>query len=98
HQPRRGALSHKPIQRHAQEVVQQNQRDIADHLARVATRWHPERLVLGGPVEARTARRQELPDSLQGSYVELEAGGLEDERAQEILADPLRALAQPASQ
>src|SRR5699024_7158835 len=47
HQPRRGALSHKQIQRHAQEVVQQNQRDIADHLARVATRWHPERIVLG---------------------------------------------------
>ncbi|HLR27846.1 MAG TPA: hypothetical protein VK086_04060 [Ruania sp.] len=98
HQPRRGALSHKQIQRHAQEVVQQNQRDIADHLARVATRWHPERIVLGGPVEARTALRQELPDSLQNSYVELEAGGLDDERAQEILADHLRDLAEEISQ
>jgi|SRR5690625_1586826 len=98
HQPRRGALSHKQIQRHAQEVVQQNQRDIADHLARVATRWHPERIVLGGPVEARTALRQELPDSLQSSYVELEAGGLDDERAQEILADHLRDLAEEISQ
>lgn len=98
HQPRRGALSHKQIQRHAQEVVQQNQRDIADHLARVATRWHPERLVLGGPVEARTALREELPDSLQSSYVELEAGGLDDERAQEILADHLRDLAEEISQ
>src|SRR5699024_9609446 len=85
HQPRRGALSHKQIQRHAQEVVQQNQRDIADHLARVADRWHPERIVLGGPVEARTALRHELPDSWQDRYVELEAGGLDDERAQEVL-------------
>lgn len=98
HRPRRGALSHKQIQRHAQEVVEQNQRDVADHLARVAEEWHPELVVLAGPVEARTALRNELPGSLTDSHVEIEAGGRDDQRGQEVLADRLGELAEEIGQ
>ena len=93
HKPREGALSHKQIQRRADEVAKQNLREVAEHLEDSATRRRPDLVVLAGEVQGRTTLREELPASLQQHYAEVQAGGISDDGAEEALADELRALA-----
>lgn len=93
HKPREGALSHKQIQRRADEAVKQNVREVAEHLDAVAKAWKPDRVVLAGEVQGRTALRDELPAALQNEYVEIDAGGVSDDGAEEALADELRRIA-----
>src|SRR5699024_9607573 len=54
HKPREGALSHKQIQRRADEVAKQNLREVAEHIAASATRRRPDLVVLAGEVQGRT--------------------------------------------
>ncbi|SLM97216.1 baeRF2 domain-containing protein [Brevibacterium yomogidense] len=93
HKPREGALSHKHIQRRADEVVKQNVRDVADHLDAVAKRWKPDLLVLAGEVQGRTALRDELSAALRDDYAEVTSGGVSDDGAEDALADELHRLA-----
>ncbi|WP_035767954.1 hypothetical protein [Arthrobacter castelli] len=93
HKPREGALSHKQIQRRADEAVKQNVRGVAEHLDQAATSWKPDLVVLAGEVQGRTALRDELPKALQDHYVEIDSGGVEDEDAEEALAGELRKAA-----
>lgn len=93
HKPREGALSHKQIQRRRDEVVKQNVREVAEHIEAAARRFHPDLVVLAGEVQGRTALRDEMPPALQDAYVEVDAGGISDEGAEEALAQELRRLA-----
>lgn len=93
HKPREGALSHKQIQRRADEAVKQNVREVAEHLDAVAKKWKPDLVVLAGEVQGRTALRDELSSALQNEYAEIDAGGVSDDGAEEALADELRRLA-----
>lgn len=97
HKPREGALSHKNIQRRADEVVKQNLREVADHLDAVAKAWKPDLVVLAGGVEGRTALRNELPPALQDHFTETDAGGVDDDGAEEALANELHRLAEDLS-
>lgn len=93
HTPREGALSHKQIQRRADEVVKHNAREVAHRLAAVAKAWCPDRVVLAGEVQGRTALRDELTSALLDQYTEIESGGVSDDGAEEALAYELRRLA-----
>src|SRR5699024_1983376 len=86
HKPREGYMSHKQIQRRADEAVHRNAVDIADHLTRTADRFHPEMLVLAGPVEGRTAVHGELPEHLARICVEADRGGDQDSGAEAALS------------
>lgn len=97
HKPREGALSHKNIQRRADEVVKQNLREVADHMDAVAKAWKPNLVVLAGGVEGRTALRNELPSALQDHFTETDAGGVDDDGAEEALANELHRLAEDLS-
>ena len=97
HKPREGALSHKNIQRRADEVVKQNLREVADHMDAVAKAWKPDLVVLAGGVEGRTALRNELPPALQDHFTETDAGGVDDDGAEEALANELHRLAEDLS-
>lgn len=98
HKPREGALSHKQIQRRADEVAKQNLREVAEHIAASATRRRPDLVVLAGEVQGRTMLRDELPAALREHYAEAQAGGSSDEGAEEALADELRTLAAGVSE
>lgn len=93
HKPRQGALSHNQIQRRADEAVKQNARGVVEHLEKVADRWMPDVLVLAGEVQGRTALRDELPVALSEITTEVEAGGTDDDGAEQALADALRETA-----
>lgn len=86
HKPREGYMSHKQIQRRADEAVHRNAADIAAHLGRTADRFRPEMLVLAGPVEGRTAVHGELPEYLTRICVEADRGGDQDAGAEAALA------------
>src|SRR5699024_4662656 len=93
HKPREGALSHRQIQRRAEEAVKQNVRDVADHLASVAKKFQPHLVVLAGEAQGRTALAAELPKDLAAISVEADRGGNDDSAAEEALAEQLRELA-----
>ncbi len=93
HKPREGALSHKQIQRRAEETVSRNAKDIAAHIDTVATRFAPEVLVLAGEVQARTAVRQELSKHLADRLVETDRGGRDEHASDEALTDALLRIA-----
>ncbi|HLR44610.1 MAG TPA: hypothetical protein VK065_05410 [Brevibacterium sp.] len=97
HKPREGALSHKNIQRRADEVVKQNVREVAEHMDAVAKSWKPDLVVLAGGVQGRTALRNELSPALQEHFTETDAGGAEDDGAEEALANELHRLAEELS-
>lgn len=90
HKPREGALSHRRIQRRAEEAVKQNVRDVADHLASVAKKLRPHLLVLAGEAQGRHALGDELPKDLAEISVHADRGGLDDSGAEEALAEQLR--------
>lgn len=75
HKPREGALSHKQIQRTADEAAKQNIRDVVERLSTVANRWQPDVLVLAGEVQGRKRLHEELPKDLQGIAREVDSGG-----------------------
>ncbi|MDS2172787.1 hypothetical protein Q7C18_08780 [Nesterenkonia sp. CL21] len=89
HKPREGALSHRQIQRRADEVVTQNARSVAERLESLAARWRPDAVVLAGEVQGRTALAEELPASLKSITHVAERGGIGDEAAEEALAEDL---------
>ncbi|SMY13027.1 hypothetical protein [Brevibacterium jeotgali] len=97
HKPREGALSHKNIQRRADEVVKQNVREVAEHMDSVAKTWKPDLIVLAGGVQGRTALRNELSPALREHFTETDAGGVDDDGAEEALANELHRLAQDLS-
>ncbi|GAA1174814.1 hypothetical protein [Nesterenkonia xinjiangensis] len=92
HKPREGALSHRQIQRRADEVVKQNARSVAEHVERLATRWRPDALVLAGEIQGRTALAEELPASLGEITHVAERGGIGDDAAEEALSEDLRLI------
>ncbi|MDN6637463.1 MAG: hypothetical protein L0L05_03835, partial [Yaniella sp.] len=57
HKPREGALSHKQIQRRADEATKQNLREVAEHLDETSAKWHPDVVVLAGEVQGRNELR-----------------------------------------
>lgn len=98
HKPREGALSHKQIQRTADEAAKQNIRDVVERLSTIANRWQPDVLVLAGEVQGRTRLQEELPEDLRGIAQEVESGGGipsggADEGAERALAEDISALA-----
>lgn len=93
HKPRGQALSHKQIQRRAHETVEQNAREIAEHLQSVAKQWRPDVLVLAGEVQGRTAVHEALPEALARICHQTDSGGTVDEAAEEALTAALRELA-----
>lgn len=93
HKPREGALSHKQIQRHSDEVVKQNAKEAAAHLERVSRSWSPDVLVIAGEVQGRTALKAELPAALENIVTEVSGGGTENDKAEEILAESLGEIA-----
>ncbi|GAB3193011.1 baeRF2 domain-containing protein [Nesterenkonia suensis] len=90
HKPREGALSHRQIQRRADEVVTQNARSVAEHMERLASRWRPDAVVLAGEIQGRTTLAEELPASLEEITHIAERGGIGDEAAEEALSEDLR--------
>jgi hypothetical protein len=97
HKPRGNALSHKQIQRRADEAVKHNVREAAEYIGRAAQAWSADLVVLGGEVQGRTSLRDELPVALQNKYIEIEAGGITDESAEEALAEELGRVAEQFS-
>lgn len=93
HKPREGALSHKQIQRHSDEVVKQNAKEAAEHLEYLKRSWSPDILVIAGEVQGRSALRAELSKALENLVTEVDSGGTEDEKAEQVLADSLREIA-----
>lgn len=75
HKPRRGWLSHKQIQRRADEAAGHNAKDIVERVREAAAAFRPEVLVLAGTVEARTTIREVLPEDLATIAVETDRGG-----------------------
>lgn len=96
HKSRGGDLSHKQSQRRADEAAHRNARDIIDNLERHAQRFHPDVLVLAGHVQGRTAVREDLGESLSQICVEAERGGVQDNAAEDALAEQLDEIAQAA--
>ncbi|MDN6151029.1 MAG: hypothetical protein L0I91_06320 [Yaniella sp.] len=93
HKPREGALSHKQIQRRADEATKQNLREVAEHLDETSAKWHPDVVVLAGEVQGRNELRDELSDVLRDMAREAENGGTDDDAAEEALAEELRSIA-----
>lgn len=98
HQPREGALAHRTFQRRAEEAVQQNARDIAAHLESAARSFAPDVLVLAGETQGRAAVSDALSEKLRSLCTQVERGGTDDDRAEEVLADELRDLAARATE
>lgn len=98
HKPREGALSHKQIQRTADEAAKQNIRDVVERLSSVANRWQPDVVVIAGEVQGRKRLQEELPDDLKAIAEEVESGGgipsgSADSGAEDSLVEDLGAVA-----
>ncbi|GAA4871694.1 hypothetical protein [Saccharopolyspora cebuensis] len=93
HKPRGGALSHRHIQRRAEEAAGQNAKDVARRVREVADRFGPRVVVLAGEVQGRTALRAELPDELGDRLVETGRGGASADGSEEALTEELLRIA-----
>lgn len=98
HKPREGALSHKRIQRSADEAAARNIRDISERVAKIADSWNPDVIVVAGETQGRRALHEELPKALQELTVEAETGGgipsdSADEGTEQALRDELSVIA-----
>jgi hypothetical protein len=93
HKPREGALSHKRIQRKADEAVKRNADDIVVHVRAVASEFRPRVLVLAGEVQARTAVRDRLPGKLSAIVAETDRGGGPGADGAEALTEELLRIA-----
>ncbi|MCF6521650.1 hypothetical protein [Streptomyces sp. JJ36] len=92
HHPREGALSHRQIQRRADEAVKQNAKDIAAALTDLSGRHAPDLVVLAGEVQGRSALRSQLPAALPAPVAETDRGGAVDDRAREALDEEVLRL------
>lgn len=93
HAPRGQAFSHNQIRRRADDAARQNAQGVASRVESVAKQWRPDVLVLAGEVQGRTAVRAELAQALTEILQEVEVGGVDDEGAEEALAEGLREVA-----
>ncbi|MCH8565777.1 hypothetical protein LTH96_08615 [Nesterenkonia sp. LB17] len=98
HKPREGAMSHKRIQRSADEAAARNIRDIAAGVAEIADSWRPDVIVVAGEIQGRRALHEELPHALRKLTVEAETGGgipsgSADEGTEEALREELSVIA-----
>ncbi|MGW8380253.1 hypothetical protein [Streptomyces sp. ODS28] len=93
HHIREGALAHRRIQRRADEAVDQNARDIAQAVDRAMAALHPDVLILAGPVQGRTAVREQLSSGPAGILVETDRGGLGRSGAEEALTEEVLRIA-----
>jgi hypothetical protein len=89
HKPRGGALSHKQIQRRADEAVSQNAKDLVAHVGTQAAEFQPRVLVLAGEVQARATIRDHLPTELSEILVETDHGGRDVNASDEALVEVL---------
>jgi hypothetical protein len=92
HKPRGGGPSHKQIQRHVEETVAKNAKDIVEHARKAAARFRPRVIVLAGEVQARTAVRQQLTDDIDDLVVET-GRGPDEHASDEGLDEELLAIA-----
>lgn len=89
HHPRAGALSHRRIQRRADEAVKQNAKEFATAVTRELHEFTPDVVILAGEVQGRTALRDQLGDHV----VETDRGGGTDTRAQQALNEEVLRVA-----
>lgn len=97
HKPRGGALAHNRIQRHADENLVRNAKDIASHVAEVAAKFRPRVLVLAGTTPARAALREQLHSDLIAITIETDRGGRDENASDEALTEELLRIAQEES-
>lgn len=93
HKPRGQALSHKRIQRRADQAVTRNAEDIAAHVTRAAETFRPRVVILAGEVQARTAVREALSGELADILVDTGRGGLDDEASAYALSEEVLRIA-----
>ncbi|MHA6804946.1 baeRF2 domain-containing protein [Salinifilum ghardaiensis] len=98
HKPRGQALSHKQIQRHADENLGRNAKDIASRASELAAGFGPDVLVLAGDPQARTTLRDELPPDLSGILAETERSGRDEGASESTLSQELVRTAQHANE
>ncbi len=98
HKPRGQALSHKHIQRHADENLGRNAKDIASRVSDLAAGFAPDVLVLAGVPEARTKLREVLPPDLGQILTETERSGRSGGDSEEVLSQELVTTAQNANE
>lgn len=97
HKPRGGALSHKKIQRRAEQTLQRNADDVVAHVQSVEDSFRPRLLVLAGEAQGRTALRDALPENFAGMVADAERGDAQDEGGEAALAEQLREIAERES-
>ncbi|SFT62547.1 hypothetical protein SAMN04487904_104411 [Actinopolyspora lacussalsi subsp. righensis] len=97
HKPRGQALSHKQLQRRAEQAVEHNVEDIVARLRTIEAEFRPRLLVLAGETQARTMVRDKLTERLAELHVDADRGGNQDEAAEQALTEQLREIAEKES-
>ncbi|WP_344529629.1 hypothetical protein [Streptomyces albiaxialis] len=92
HHVREGGLSHRRIQRRADEAVAQNAKEAAEAVGEHLHRFAPDVLVLAGAVQGRTALRERLPAEAGELLVETGRGG-DEPGSWEALCDEVLRIA-----
>lgn len=93
HKPREGALSHNQIRRHADELIKENAREVAEHVGKLVQKSTPDVIAIAGEVQGRTAVKSELPTAAAELAVEISRGGIVDDAAEAALYEELQTLA-----
>ncbi|WP_147104843.1 hypothetical protein [Nesterenkonia populi] len=96
--PREGAEHHRRMQQRADEAAALNIRDITERVAKAASAWNPDIVVVAGEVQGRKRLLDELPADLKEIAREIGSGGgipadSADEGAEQSLHEDLAALA-----
>lgn len=96
--PREGAEHHRRMQQRADEAAALNIRDISERVAKAASAWSPDVVVVAGEVQGRKRLLDELPADLKEIAREVESGGgipseSADEGTEQSLYEDLAALA-----
>ncbi|WP_309132518.1 Vms1/Ankzf1 family peptidyl-tRNA hydrolase [Brevibacterium sp.] len=97
HKPRGQGFSHNQIRRHADELIKENARDVAEFVDDLVTRRSPDAVVIAGEVQGRTAVKAEFSAQVRELVHEVTEGGIVDEAAEEALDAALRSLASDLS-
>ncbi len=93
HKPRGQGFSHNQIRRHADELIKENARDVADFVDDIVTKRSPDAVVIAGEVQGRTAVKAQFSAPVNDLLHEVSEGGIVDEAAEEALDDALKSLA-----
>lgn len=93
HKPREGALSHNQIRRHADEIIKDNARAVAESVDDIVRARVPDLVVVAGEVQGRTAVKAELSARVTELVEETSQGGTDDDAAEEALYDALKSIA-----